>query len=363
MPGVVFPGYVLPGSSIAECFMKNKVTVVIPTLNAAKTLERCLASIARNKTIYEYDVVVVDAGSTDATADVVSKQGAKIIIDKGCPIGKGRNIGVRNATGDIICFTDSDCVVPENWIEGLVENLIQLNTMDSKVVGVGGGNIPLLEDPSFMQFVIARVIRSPLVAFGARNVTVYKQKCEILHNPPVNSAYFRSAIEEAGGFGEKNGYPEDLELDAKIYEAGYKLYYLTSPLVQHAHRTSFKHFVEQMYDFGRKRSRINRTHQEFLRKYDSWGKKGLTSRGGKRFMQIYHLGPVFLCLMTFTPLIIIPLSMALINAFLLSFKAKDPRIFFPAVALSMSFYVSYGAGQIGEMLRYRKGRESESVPA
>jgi len=227
---------------------ETKITIVTPTLNSADTLEKCLSSIRGNKSKYSYEIIVVDAGSSDETLEIAQKYADKVL--QGLPGRINRNMGVRDAQGDIICFTDSDCVVPEDWIDKLVDGLLRLNEEDSKVVGVGGGNISLSENPSPVELAISKAMRSPLVSFRARNTATYKDERQVLHNPPLNSALFKWVIEEVEGFREEPGYPEDLDLDIKINEKGYKLYYLPSPLVQHRHKTDPGKFAKQMRDFG-----------------------------------------------------------------------------------------------------------------
>ena len=92
-----------------------KVSVVIPTLNSAETLKRCLTSIRANRTKYKYEIIVADAGSSDETQQIARKHADRVL--NGAPARINRNKGVENAEGEIICFTDSDCVVPEDWID------------------------------------------------------------------------------------------------------------------------------------------------------------------------------------------------------------------------------------------------------
>lgn len=309
--------------------MSRKVSVVIPTLNSRETLARCLASVKANTNTYQCELIVVDAGSNDGTIETATQYTDKVY--HGHPFKINRNIGIECAGGDIVCFTDSDCTVPENWIDGLVAGLTRLNEMDSSIVGVGGGNVPLIENPSFMELMVSKAMRSPLISFRARNVSSYQDEREVLHNPPMNSAYFKSAIKEVGGFGEDNVVGEDVELDAKLVDKGYRLYYLPDVFVYHKHRATFQGFFKRMYEFGKHRIRVGRKY--------------------KRYLQFHHYGPVFLCLMTFTPFIAIPLLMGVANGAYVSLKERSALMFVPVAILTMGFYVSYGAGEIAQLVR------------
>jgi glycosyltransferase involved in cell wall biosynthesis len=308
------------------------VSVVIPTLDSAGTLDKCLASVRANNSKYKYEIIVVDAGSKDETVEIARRYADKVL--DGVPCRINRNKGVENAKGDIICFTDSDCIVPENWIDGLVDGLLRLHDRDSSIVGVGGGNIAPPESSSPTELVISKAMRSPLISFRARNTATYKDEREVSHNPPINSACFRWVIDEIGGFREEPGYPEDLDLDAKIIGKGYKLYYLPDLLVYHKHKTDFKKFAQQMQDFGKKRLRVNRQH--------------------KNISRFYHYGPLFLCLMLYSPLFFIPLVMALINAFYTSLTERGFQLFIPVTRLTLSFYKNYGVGEMKAVRRTEK---------
>ena len=311
---------------------KPRVSLVIPTLNSIATLENCLASIRKNNSQYEYEIIVVDGGSTDNTVAIARKYADVVIISDTYYAGTNRNKGIKAAQGDIVCFTDSDCIVPGNWVESLVNGLLRLNREDKKVVGVGGGNIPLLENPSLVELAISKAIRSPLVAFGARNVTLYDEEREVLHNPPMSSAYFREVLEEVGGFSEEYAYGgEDLELDGRITQRGYRLFYITDAVVLHKHRSNLKNFFRQMHLMGRGKIRAGRKF--------------------KAYLPFHHYGPSFLCLMTFSPLIIIPFGMGLINGLYVSLKEKRFRMFPLLLLLTMSFYVCYGFGEMVQLVK------------
>ncbi|MDD5302702.1 MAG: glycosyltransferase [Elusimicrobia bacterium] len=96
---------------------KPRVSVVIPAFNAAGTLAALLASL-RDQTHPPAEVIVVDDLSGDETAKLAASLGAKVVphsSNRGP--GEARNTGVAAATGEIVMFTDADCIVPADWIE------------------------------------------------------------------------------------------------------------------------------------------------------------------------------------------------------------------------------------------------------
>lgn len=321
---------------MANNMSKNEllVSIIIPTLDSSGSLQHCLSSLKKNITEYQYEIIIVDGGSTDKTISIAKEYTTKIIIKNGCLRGEARNIGISSAKGSIICFTDSDCIVPNNWIDGLVNNLLNLHEYDHKVIGVGSGNCPAIEGMSIIELGITRTIRSPLVSFKARNVSNDTYSYEVLHNPPISSAYFKWTLEKVGGFDETINDGEDLELDAKIKDLGYKLYYISGLVVEHKHKTSTKQFMKQMYQFGKARILVGQRH--------------------KQFINFHHYGPLILFVISFTPLLIIPLMMAIVNGVYVATNERNILLIFPIIFFSMIFYLSYGLGEIVQILKHTR---------
>ena len=312
--------------------MKFDVSVIIPVLNSEAVLEKCLASIRANITNYSYEIIVVDAGSDDLSMEIAGKYADKLL--KGKPRTIDRNTGLNNAAGRIVCFTDSDCIVPSNWINRLVNGLEILHSADSGVAGVGGGNVPFLDNPTAEEIAITKAMRSPLISFKARNTAAYAGSRLVTHNPPLNSAYYKFVLDDVGGFVQQDGYPEDLDLDARITALGYKLFYLSDVNVAHKHKNSIEAFARQMRDFGSKRCRVNRRHKQLSR--------------------FYHYGPLALCLMLYSPFFFVPLGLALLNALFITFKNRSLGLLLPTLRLTLDFYRNYGLGEMKAVLEFNQ---------
>ena len=127
-----------------------KVSVIVVTLHEEKNIEQCLHSlIAQDVPKTDYEILVIDGGSKDKTAELVKQIAAqneqpKITLhirEKGS-ITECRNIGVQNAQHDFVAFTDADCVAPVDWLRRLKRGFSRNAVANQKLAGVGGANIP-----------------------------------------------------------------------------------------------------------------------------------------------------------------------------------------------------------------------------
>ena len=116
--------------------MAPNISIVIPVYNDAKNLERLLSSL-KKQTSKDFEIIVIDDCSTDVAYDIAKKYASKFIKNKS---NKGpafsRNIGIKNSSGKIIAFTDSDCEAAIDWIDNLRRLFLDKNisVMMGKVV-------------------------------------------------------------------------------------------------------------------------------------------------------------------------------------------------------------------------------------
>ncbi len=101
------------------------VSVIISHINSSRTIENCLAHLEQVDYPPErYEVIVVDAGSTDGSKEIVQKlsgRGIRQVLKEGCTESEGQSIGVQDSKGEVIMFTNSDIYVPRDWITKHVE--------------------------------------------------------------------------------------------------------------------------------------------------------------------------------------------------------------------------------------------------
>jgi glycosyltransferase involved in cell wall biosynthesis len=113
-----------------------KVSVVIPALNEEAGIERCLRSIRRQS--QQLELILIDNGSVDRTPEIARKHCDRVLVKPGYSLAEMRDLGAREAAGDIVVTTDADCEAPPHWLRELIKPFD-----DPEVVAVGGAFRPL----------------------------------------------------------------------------------------------------------------------------------------------------------------------------------------------------------------------------
>lgn len=106
-----------------------KVSVIIPVFNEEKDISECLKSL-ESQSFKDTEIIVVNDGSTDETLEIVKKFPVKYLTQNHLGPGKARNLGAKNATGDILVFVDGDMTFDKDFIKNLTEPII-----DGKTIG------------------------------------------------------------------------------------------------------------------------------------------------------------------------------------------------------------------------------------
>lgn len=215
------------------------VSIVVPVRNGAETIAKLLESLL--KIDYEksrLEIVVVDGNSTDGTREIVARYPVKLLTQEGEGLNGGRNTGIRSSHGEIIAFTDSDCVVPKNWVNKIVENFKDIR------VGCVGGNSKGWYNNFLSQY-------SDNSVFPTQRIFNQRKKLdmiELFSGCPAgsNMAFRRETLAKVGGFDEdiRYGFDED-ELVERVCRAGYKMVLDSEVFVWHKHRSTLKALLKQ----------------------------------------------------------------------------------------------------------------------
>jgi cellulose synthase/poly-beta-1,6-N-acetylglucosamine synthase-like glycosyltransferase len=221
------------------------VTVVVPVRNGEQTIQLLLESLQK----LEYDrnkveVIVVDGNSTDKTQEIVKKYPVNLIVEKKKGLNLARNIGIKCSNGEIIAFTDSDCIVPPNWITKIVENF------KDPTVSCVGGSAKALDSDFISQYADNSIVR--LMPFFTKREELGKVKPFFRHPAGCNMAFRRKVAEEVGYFDENIQYGfDEVEFADRVCRAGYKMVLDPDVVVWHKHRSTLKEFLKQNFQYGK----------------------------------------------------------------------------------------------------------------
>ena len=330
------------------------VTVVVPVRNRELTIQPLLESLQkldydRNKV----EVIVVDGNSTDKTREIVKKYPVKLVVEKRKGLNLARNTGIKCAKGEIVAFTDSDCRVPPNWITKIVENF-----KDPRVSCVGG-SAKALDSDFISQYADNSIVR--LMPFFMKREELEKVKPFFRHPAGCNMAFRRKVAEEVGYFDENIQYGfDEVEFADRICRAGYKMILDPDVLVWHKHRSTFREFLKQNFQYGKgsglvlKRKRL----KDAVSKWSFLGLMGFISWlaivGSLTFLTFTSISSIFFWLLfgfTGLPLLILATAYA--------YRAVQNKKFIRVVTYPfIDFFrtLSFCCGQIYQVFKKtRKG--------
>src|SRR5216117_1481913 len=228
-----------------------KVSVVVASYNGARTLKPCLESLTR-LAYPDYEVILVDDGSTDSTPEIAGEFPAvRCIRQDHHGLSVARNTGMATATGEIVAFTDSDCQPDEDWLYYLVGDLLT-----GEWAGIGGPNFLPPDDSS----VAAAVMASP---GGPAHVMLTDREAE--HIPGCNMAFYKWALEEVGGFDPVfRTAGDDVDVCWRLQERGGKLGFSHAGFVWHYRRSTVRAYLKQQAGYGEAEALLMRKHPEYF---------------------------------------------------------------------------------------------------
>ncbi len=219
------------------------ISVIVTVLNEGKNIRHLLDSLLHQDL---HELIVVDAGSTDHTLEVLQRYEARLplkLIQKPCRRGEGRNIGARHATGDVLAFIDGDCIANAEWLRSMAQ------ASDGKSV-LAGRTITL----GFWAF--AKLVRVELPHKG--HDTTW---------PSCNLAYPRALFETLDGFDGEFVTAEDIDLNYRAINAGASIVHVPEAIVYARARESITSFLRQAYWNGYGRKQLTRKHGRLWHEY------------------------------------------------------------------------------------------------
>lgn len=186
--------------------MKNiKVSIVIPAYNEELFLPKLLKSVNKQSFKLPYEVIVVNNNSTDKTAQVAKKYGAKVVFEKRRGYAYSCNKGFYSAKGEIIARADADYVLPKDWLEKIWDKF----SKDKSLIALGGPVYPL-ESRWWENF-----FYYPASLYWMYVLKLIKQGYLF-----PNMAVRRSVFLQIGGFDPKVEFGEDMDICRRLSQVG-----------------------------------------------------------------------------------------------------------------------------------------------
>jgi glycosyltransferase involved in cell wall biosynthesis len=191
-------------------------------------------------------VIVVDGHSTDRTVERAREFPVKVVYEEYHTRAGACQIGVENAEGEFVAFTDADCVPEKNWLEDVVKEF------DEGIVGVGCGIKNIGE--GLWEKSINLTSGTFLGSANSVQGRFFKDKRYVNSISGCNSMYHKEDILKVGGFDVGLSTAEDTELNRKMLRIG-KLLYTPNAVILHNHKRGLKDFSKRMYQYGHGRAK------------------------------------------------------------------------------------------------------------
>ncbi|MBW3581645.1 MAG: glycosyltransferase [Euryarchaeota archaeon] len=246
-----------------------RVSVVTTVLNERKGIRDLLDSLVAQ--VPAHEVVVVDAGSTDGTWEILEDYATRFPQVRPFRVpgrrGAGRNAGVAYARSELVAFIDGDCIANAFWLEGILE------AFDAGADIVAG-------DTRYMGY----------WAFANMQRVELEHKGKDVTWPSCNLAYRREVFLKVGGFDERFITAEDVDLNFRAIDAGHDLRHTKRALVYARARDSIKGFMRQAYWNGYGRKQLTLKHGRL------WGEYSLGRMLARQstFWGLVRIGMAFL---------------------------------------------------------------------
>src|SRR3954464_10809671 len=213
-----------------------RISVVVASYNGARTIRETLAGVAALE-YPDYEVIVVDDGSADATPDIAASFGVRLISTENRGLSNARNTGMEAATGEIVAYIDDDAVPDRHWLQYLAATFAS-----GGYACVGGPNLAPPGDGALADC----VANAP---GGPAHVLLDDREAE--HVPGCNMAFRRDALIEAGRFDPVFRIAgDDVDVCWRVQESGGTIGFSPSALVWHHRRNSVRAYLRQQRLYG-----------------------------------------------------------------------------------------------------------------
>ncbi len=303
-------------------------SIIIPLFNRPNELDELLLSLC-NQTNKQFEVVIAEDGSTLKSNKVVEKYKDKLSIiyfeKPNSGPGLTRNKGAEKANYKWLIFFDSDCIIPENYIEN-VTTFLKASYADAY-----GGPDAALTSFTPIQKAINYSMTSFFTTGGIRGGSKTLDK---FHPRSFNLGVSRKAFDKLNGYG-KMRFGEDIDFSLRLLQAGFETALIPNAFVYHKRRTNFRQFFKQVYNSGIARIDLHLLHPGSLKLVHS-------------LPACFVMGvAIILILSLFYPiLLLLPLTYSIIIFIDSLIKNRSIKVALYSIASSWVQVTGYGSGFI-----------------
>lgn len=216
------------------------ISVIVPVYNASPTLSLCLNSLEKlDYPKSKLEIIVVDNGSTDGSDKIAKEFNVRLYYERSLKSSyQARNTGITNATGDLIAFTDSDCIVSHDWLINLTR------FWDDDKIGCFAGEILSYEPRTLIEKFSDR--HEIMKQVGARSHPYMP------YTATANSSYRKDVFSKIGYFNPRLVSGGDADFSWRMQnETSLKIKFIPEAVVYHRHRTNvielYKQFKKNEY--------------------------------------------------------------------------------------------------------------------
>jgi GT2 family glycosyltransferase len=225
-----------------------RVSVVVCAYNSESTLRSCFDGL-RELDYPDYEVIVVNDGSTDATDDITREYGFQLISTENRGLSSARNAGLEAATGEVVAYIDADARPDPHWLCHLATAFVK-----SSHAGIGGPNIPPLDDGATAECV-ANAPGGPI------HVLLSDEIAE--HIPGCNMAFWKSSLEAIGGFDPQFRIAgDDVDICWRLQDQGWTVGFSPGAVVWHHRRGCVRGYLKQQFEYGKAEALLERKWPE-----------------------------------------------------------------------------------------------------
>jgi glycosyltransferase involved in cell wall biosynthesis len=232
-------------------------SLIIPVYNRPDEADELLESLSQLEYKEDFEIVIIEDGSSIKCEDVVREYGEKLNISyyfkENSGPGNSRNYGMQKAKGDYFIIFDSDCIIPKTYLTE-VDKALKKNYVDCF-----GGPDKALDSFSDIQKAINFAMTSFLTTGGIRGGS---EKIDKFQPRSFNMGLSRKAFEASNGFG--NIHPgEDPDLSIRLWKLGFETQLFPKAFVYHKRRIDWEKFSIQVNKFGKARPILNSWYPEY----------------------------------------------------------------------------------------------------